>query len=372
MQDDGIKILTRLSYATPFLYLDLARVEQAYRNFTEFMPNVRVHYAMKCNPAEGILQRLQAIGSSFEIASFTELCALMRIGVHPRDVIFSNPVKVPADIRNAHNAGLDRFSFDSRAELDKLAHYAPGARAFVRIQTVAADSTVPSEGKFGIAPNKALELMGYAVKLGLKPYGIAFHVGSQMVRARAWEEPIRASGALMRELQKRDIFIEMLDMGGGFPAAHGGTIPTLATFATVIKRAVKQHLPYPAQLVIEPGRGLVGNAGVMVATVIGLAERANGNWAHLDVGAFNGMMEALESQNNLHFPLADSKNSRKKQRFNLTGPSCDSQDTIMFNVELSHNLTVGDKVFIGTAGAYTTSYASRFNGFEIPGVYYAT
>jgi ornithine decarboxylase len=211
-----------------------------------------------------------------------------------------------------------------------------------------------------------------ALQLGLKPYGIAFHVGSQMLDTKAWEAPIRQSGTLMRELQKHYITIEMLDMGGGFPASHGDNIPALTAFAAVITTAVTEHLPYPVQLVVEPGRGLVGNAGVMVATVIGTAERSSGTWVHLDVGAFNGMMEALESQNSLIFPLADSKNSPKKRPFNLTGPSCDSQDTIMFGAKLSHNITVGDRVFIGTAGAYTTSYASRFNGFEIPGVYYAS
>jgi ornithine decarboxylase len=163
----------------------------------------------------------------------------------------------------------------------------------------------------------------------------------------------------------------MLDMGGGFPASHGVTTPAAQEFATVINDSIKQYLPYEVDLVIEPGRGLVGDAGVMVTSVIGLAERPGAMWVHVDVGAFNGMMEALESQNKLIFPVADSKNSIKKQSFVLTGPSCDSQDTIMFDTQLSHDIAVGDKVFIYTAGAYTTSYASRFNGFDIPAVYCA-
>ncbi len=361
--------LAQLQHQTPFLYVDLGLIEKAYSTFTKALPDVRVHYAVKCNPDQHILERLQSLGGSFEIASFTELTSLMRLGVHPQDVIFSNPVKVPADIRNAYNAGLRCYSFDSQTELDKLAQHAPGSHVCVRIKTVPANSEVPSEGKFGIDIQKAADLMRQAAKMGLQPYGIAFHVGSQMLQPQAWAQAITQSASLMRTLQKHNITITMLDMGGGFPAAHGTGIPPFADFANVITQTIKAQLPYHVQLVIEPGRGMVGNAGIMVATVIGLAERPDGNWVHVDVGAFNGMMEALESQNKLLFPLTDSKNSPQKRLYNLTGPSCDSQDTIMFGAELSQDITVGDRVFIHTAGAYTTSYASRFNGFDIPQVY---
>lgn len=355
--------------ATPYLHVDLSRVESAYKAFTQAMPHIRVYYAMKCNPHKDILARLHALDCSFEIASYNELAALIAVGVHPQDAIFSNPVKVPRDIARAFKVGLHRFSFDSKAELQKIAAAAPGADVFVRIKTIAADSDVPSEGKFGIATDMALDLMVYARQLGLNPYGIAFHVGSQMLRPKAWQEPIKQSATLMRELKKHGITITMLDMGGGFPANHAVNLPTAADFAATIQQAIKTHLPYPVDLVIEPGRALVGDAGTMVATVIGLAERPDGTWVHVDVGAFNGMMEALESQNKLLFPVTDSKDSSTKMRCNLTGPSCDSQDTILFGAELSHNIAVGDKVFIHTAGAYTTSYASRFNGFTIPKVY---
>jgi ornithine decarboxylase len=365
----GMVRLSKLTHATPFLAIDLTRVEKAYQSFATLMPNVRIHYAMKCNPDDRILQRVHAIGGTFEVASYAELSQLIYLGVDPGDVIFSNPVKVPADIRNAHEAGLHCFGFDSQTELDKIAECAPGADVYVRLKTVPANSEVHSEGKFGIDADAALKLMKYAELIGLKPYGIAFHVGTQMLRPEEWKEPIKRSAKLMKELESAGITIRMLDMGGGFPAHHGDNIPDIAEFAEIINDSLKKYLPYEVELVIEPGRALVGDAGVMVATVIGVAERTGTKWVHLDVGAFNGMMEALESQNELSFPLADSKNSTSKATYNLTGPSCDSQDTIMFNIELSENLAVGDKVFLYTAGAYTTSYASRFNGFDIPAVH---
>ncbi|HSX34719.1 MAG TPA: type III PLP-dependent enzyme [Candidatus Saccharimonadales bacterium] len=356
------------AHPTPYLLMDLQRVQAAWEHFHRLMPAVRTHYAMKCNPDAKILSRLHAIGSAFEIASFTELKDLIKIGVQPADVIFSNPVKIPADIRRAYKAGLRRFSFDSITELHKLQHHAPDAQVYVRLQTVPAKSVVPSEGKFGVPAKQALQLMKQARNMGLQPFGIAFHVGSQMLDPTEWSAAIQQSGALMRQLQNENISIQMLDMGGGFPAHHSSPTPELEAFASEINSATTT-LPYPVELVIEPGRGLVGDAGVMVTSVIGIAERNGATWLHLDVGAFNGMMEALETQNQLLFPLADSKSSKKKARYHLTGPSCDSQDTILFNAELSANLELGDKVFIYTAGAYTTSYASRFNGFNIPKVY---
>jgi ornithine decarboxylase len=111
---------------------------------------------------------------------------------------------------------------------------------------------------------------------------------------------------------------------------------------------------------------LVAESGVLVASVIGTARRFGHKWVHLDVGAFNGMMESLETHNTLRFPVRDSLDSPDRESCHLTGPSCDGQDTILYNVQLSRDLATGDRVFIGNAGSYTTSYASNFNGFCIP------
>lgn len=360
--------LRELLYPTPYLLMDLDVVEQAYRQFVQLLPGVHVHYAMKCNPDRGILKRLHQVGCNFEIASFAELQELLDIGVNPAAVLFSNPVKMISHIVQASAAGTYRFSFDSVAELDKIAVAAPGASVYVRVATTPANSLVPSEGKFGVTASEAFELMQYAKRVGLVPYGIAFHVGSQMHDPVAWTHAITESGRLMSRLQTAGMPVRMLDIGGGFPAQYDGDPINLRAITTAISSALV-GLPYQTEVVIEPGRALVGNAGVMVATVIGLAERKGVRWVHLDVGAFNGMMEALESENQLLFPVQDSRGGRLR-RCHITGPSCDSQDTILFDARLSDELAIGDQVYLYTAGAYTTSYASRFNGFDLPKVYY--
>lgn len=355
---------------TPYLTLDFTIVTEAYRKLQEALPSVGIHYAIKSNPDAALARHIAALGGGFEIASATEMDLLQHCGVKPADMLYTNPVKMIDHIARAHKAGVWRYSFDSLAELKKLAEHAPGAAVFVRIVAPKHDSVVASEGKFGIDVTTATELMIAAQNLGLKPYGIAFHVGSQMESPQPWTPAIKEAAKLMRALQTHGITIEMLDIGGGFPGFYGQKLPSIAEYGAHIMQAIADNVPYKVQIVAEPGRYIAANAGVLTTTVIGVAQRGNKTWLHLDVGAFNGMMEALETQNTLRFPVTDSLKAAKKVLYNLTGPSCDSQDSILFDVELSEGLQIGDTVFIHSAGAYTTCYASTFNGFTIPETQY--
>jgi ornithine decarboxylase len=361
--------LAELRHPTPYLLMDLDAVDRAYLAITNTLTDVAIRFAVKCNPDARILRRLHSAGSGFEIASYSELQTLTSLGVRAEDLIFSSPVKPWKHIWEAARAGVWRFAFDSTSELNKLAEHAPGAAVYVRLATSGLDSKVPSEGKFGVGGRQAIELMQYARSLGLEPYGIAYHVGSQMTDPRAWEEATRRSAAVLRELQAHDITLRMLNIGGGFPARYAEEVPDLAAYGACIRQAVDRYLPYPIQLCAEPGRALVAEAGVLVASVIGTAERAGKCWIHLDVGAFNGMIETLLTQNRLIYPLEDSRASVDLCLYNITGPTCDSQDTMFFGVSLSRGLVPGDQVYIYTAGAYTTCYASAFNGFSAPTIH---
>ena len=361
--------LGKLDHPTPYLLMDLDAVEGAYHAITDALPDVTIRYATKCNPDPRILRRLHTAGSGFEIASCSELQTLIGLGVRAEDVIFSSPVKPWKHIREAASAGVWRFAFDSATELEKLATHAPGAAVYVRLATGSPGSKVPSEGKFGVSGGQAVELMQTASTLGLQPYGIAYHVGSQMTQPNAWEDATRRAAAVLRALQAHGITLRMLNIGGGFPARYTDPVPDLADYGACIRQAVARHLPYPIQLCAEPGRALVAEAGVLVTTIIGTAERASRSWLHLDVGAFNGMMETLLTQNRLVYPLADSGAAAERGAYHITGPTCDSQDTMFFGVSLSRDLVPGDLVYIYTAGAYTTCYASTFNGFSVPMIY---
>ena len=182
----------------------------------------------KCNPDARILGRLHAAGAGFEIASSLELHTLTGLGVRADDVIFSNPVKPWRQIREAARAGVWRFAFDSATELEKLAEHAPGAAVYVRLATGGPGSKVPSEGKFGVGGGQAISLVRHARSLGLEPYGVAYHVGSQMTDPTAWEGATRQSGAVLRELETHGIRLRMLNIGGGLPARYNDELPDLS------------------------------------------------------------------------------------------------------------------------------------------------
>lgn len=363
--------LGRLEYETPFLCIDLDAVAQRFATFRRELPGVDVHYAMKCNPDPKLLAHLRGLGCQFEIASRSELDALRAVEVEPRSLLFSNPVRHAAHTRYAADQGVHRFAFDSECELASLAQNAPGASVYVRLATDAADSKVRSEGKFGVSVTTAQRLMLKAREYGLRPYGVAFHVGSQVEQPELWRVAVRRSAELMVRMQADGIRIEMLNLGGGFPAFHRVGLPSIGQIARVIREALASELPYaPETLVVEPGRGLVSDAGVMVSTVIGVARRREETWVHLDLGGFT-LLEALESGHTLDYPVADSIGSKTRMTSHITAATCDSMDTIVYdNRALSAGLGRGDRVFIYAAGAYTTSYASTFNGFTQPRIYY--
>jgi ornithine decarboxylase len=354
--------------ATPYLLLDLARARESFQALAAALPGMAVHYAVKANPHRRLLACLHRAGCRFEAASWAEVRAVIRAGVDPATVLFTHPVKPAGDIARAGKAGVWRFAADSDTELHKIARHAPGSAVLLRLDT-GAGGTVGDQGKFGVPPGQVVRLARLARSLGLDPYGLAFHVGSQMMDPKAWDGPIRQCAQIMTTLAADGIRLAMLDVGGGFPVRYDTDPPPLAEYATAISSAVAQ-LPYPVALACEPGRAIAAPAGTMVTSVIGAAWRRGTLRVSLDVGAFHGLIEALESGRELRFPVAvPAADDRTLVPCTLTGPSCDSQDTILDQVWLP-SPEAGDRVLIGNSGAYTTCYSGRstFNGYPAPAV----
>lgn len=366
----GPRALAGLDLPTPFLAVDLNTVTDRYTAFTAAIPGVSTFYAMKCNPSAEILGTLASLGSSFEVASIGELRMLQEIGVDPAEVLFSNPIKPPAAIVEARKAGLWRFSFDSEGELHKLARLAPGAAVYIRLRVDDSTSSFPLSRKFGADAHEARGLLLLARELGLRPYGVTFHVGSQSGTTSAWRQAIGAAGQLMAALATDGIHLEMLDLGGGFPARYVERVPSLGQIAGAILPAIDELLPYrPNVIAAEPGRHLVAESAVMVSSVLGREVRGGEHWLYLDIGAYHGMMETLQTGQQWRFPLWTSRTDHAvvpHLPFTVTGPSCDSSDTMFYGVDLPSTIDVGDRLYIGSAGAYTLSYASNFNGFPAP------
>lgn len=353
---------------TPFLAYDLTLVTaQVHALRDAFGGRVGLRYAVKCNPDDRVLQTVAAAGAGFEVASAAELALTTATGADPGEVLYSNPVKPPAHVRAAFEAGVRRYAVDSHEELLKLAQHAPGAEVFVRLQVDDSSSTFPLSSKFGTTHDEARRLLVEARRLGLVPSGLTFHVGSQCTDVDAWAHAVRLCGPVLSGLLRDGIELQLLDLGGGFPAHYDAAgVPDLEEVAGRALEAV-DGLPYvPAELLCEPGRALVAEAATMATSVIGRTERGGRHWVYLDVGAYNGLMECAQTSGRMAFPLRTDRPDGPHVRCTVTGPSCDSSDTLFRDALLPADLEVGDRVYIGSAGAYSLCYAAPFNGFPVP------
>lgn len=350
---------------TPFLAMDKLRIHHDYEQFIRSMPNAKVFYAVKTNSHKTVLKMMHALGSGFEISSELELEALLRMGVAPHKIISSNPLKTVPFIKSAHDAGIRHFAFDSVDEINKLRDHAPGSKVYVRLVVSNEGSQWPLSRKFGVESGKAVELLAAAAREQLVPYGITFHVGSQCVDEQSWADAITKSKSVWDMARTEGVELKMINIGGGFPIEYLDSIPSVDQISSVIKTSLEKQFPPDIAIFIEPGRAVVGEAGTIASTVIAKARRNEENWLYIDIGVFNGLMESIGG---IQYSLSTERKGPLK-KWILAGPSCDSMDIISNEVHLPE-LEIGDRVYITSAGAYTTAYASEFNGFPIPKTYF--
>jgi ornithine decarboxylase len=354
---------------TPCLVVDLDTIAESYELLCRCLASASIYYAVKANPAPEIVAMLAARGSNFDVASPAEIKLCLGHGATPERLSFGNTIKKERDIAFAYEAGVRLFAFDSAAELEKLARGAPGARVFCRILVSCEGADWPLSRKFGCAPEMAVGLLRRARDLGLDPYGVSFHVGSQQTDLGQWDTAVGAVARMFTLLAETDISLKMVNIGGGFPAQYRGRIASLSQYAQAVTDALTRHfgnrLP---EIIVEPGRSLVGDAGIIQSEVVLIADKGDGGgkrWVYLDVGKFNGLAETMGESIKYRIE-APAERCGRPAPVVIAGPTCDSADILYEHTDyrLPEDLAVGDKLAILSAGAYTASYASvGFNGF---------
>lgn len=363
------QFLRECAPATPCLVLDVDRVAENYARLRAALPLARIYYAVKANPAAPILARLTALGSAFDAASFEEVEACLAAGARPDAISYGNTVKKASAIAAAHRAGVTMFAFDSEPELLKIAKHAPGARVYCRILVENKGAEWPLSRKFGCELDMARELMVKAGELGLDPYGISFHVGSQQTSTAAYEGAIARVAMLFTDLKEAGVKLRMVNLGGGYPVRYRQEVPAIDDFGAAIMGAMTQHfgndLP---EMVIEPGRFLVGDAGVVSSEVVLVSRKGKDDpvrWVYLDIGRFGGLAETEGEA--IRYAIRTPHDGGADGPVTIAGPTCDSADTLYekSNYRLPLALRDGDRVELLATGAYVTTYASQgFNGFR--------
>ena len=369
------RFLSEQQPATPCLVLDVDRVEANFRALRRALPLARIYYAVKANPARPVLERLVSLGSSFDAASYEEVAGCLDAGARAEAISYGNTIKKASAIRAAFQRGVTLFAFDSAEELAKLATNAPGARVYCRILVANEGADWPLSRKFGTTVEHARELMLRAGEMGLDPYGLSFHVGSQQTTTRAYEVAIGKVAMLFTDLTEAGVNLRMMNLGGGFPTRYRDPVPEIDQFGDAIVTAMTEHfgnaLP---EMLIEPGRFIVGDAGLVSAEVVLVSRRDPHDpvrWVYLDIGRFGGLAETEGEA--IKYRITTPHDGTALGPVAIAGPTCDGADILYerSNYRLPLALATGDRVELLSTGAYVTTYASqRFNGFAPLAEYY--
>ncbi|NKX43356.1 type III PLP-dependent enzyme [Roseicyclus persicicus] len=354
-------------FERPTLVIDLDRVETQYRALATGLGPAAIHYAVKANPAPEIIDRLIALGSHFDAASRGEIELCLGLGAHPDTISFGNTVKRVSDIAFAHRAGITLFAADASEEIEKIAAHAPGAEVYIRLLVEASGADWPLTRKFGTTRDTALRLMAQARDLGLRPAGLSFHVGSQTRDPAMWGATLDQVAAVWQAAEEAGFALDLLNIGGGFPAFYGEAIPHPTAYAGAVMAQVAQRFPEGIRIMAEPGRGMVAEAGMIAAEVLLVARKSEDDlhrWVYLDIGKFSGLAETMDEA--IRYQFVTPHDGEATGPCILAGPSCDSADVLYEKrpVALPMALKSGDRVLIRNCGAYTSSYSSvGFNGF---------
>ncbi|WP_395667006.1 type III PLP-dependent enzyme [Methylocella sp.] len=368
MTDRILEFLRNRREDGPCLVVDLDVVRENYLAFARAMPDTRVYYAVKANPDPAVLALLAGLGSCFDTASVVEIQQALAAGATADRISFGNTIKKERDIQRAYELGVRLYAVDCEAEVEKVARAAPGSKVFCRLLCDGDGAEWPLSRKFGCDVELAPRVLEHAHRLGLVAHGLSFHVGSQQRNPAMWDGALKAASTIFKDLAERGVVLQMVNLGGGFPTRYLKAVPGVRTYAQTIMDSLRKHfgnsLP---ETIIEPGRGMVGNAGVIEAEVVLISKKSDDDrvkWVYLDIGKFNGLAETMDEM--IRYPIKTPFDGDETEPCVLAGPSCDSVD-VLYEKDPYHlpvSLEIGAKVLIEGTGAYTTTYSCvGFNGF---------
>ena len=362
---NGVENLIRSAlrkHKTPFMLIRRSLIEKQYQRFRKCLPDVTPYYAIKANPYSAVIKAFAGLGAGFDVASAAEMKEVLRFRVSPTKIIFANTIKSPEDIAFSHRRRVRLMTFDNEPELYKIARHYPGARVIVRIKVANEGSVIELSLKFGADPDQAFFLLRKAKALGLVPFGVSFHVGSQSTNVENYLQALEITANIFNEAEENGLPLKIVDIGGGFPIQHFDNEigVNFERMASQIRREMKAHFDRSVRFIAEPGRFLVGPAGILVTQVIGRTFRNNKNYYYLNDGIYADFSGMIFDHCRYEF-----KTLRRGHKFlsTLAGPTCDSFDTLSANEEIPE-LYVGDVVYVKNIGAYSCASATAgFNGF---------
>lgn len=358
---------------TPFYLYSTATLVRHFRLFDEALawgPHL-VCYAMKAASNQAILKTLAEEGAGMDVVSGGEYARARAAGVPGERIVFSGVGKTEREIRDALDGGIRQFNVESEPEMRAISRIATalGVEAPIALRvnpdvdakTHAKIATGKSENKFGIPIAKARAAYAEAASLpGLKVVGIDVHIGSQLTQLEPFEQAYRKVAELTEVLRADGHEITRLDLGGGLgiPYTRSNEAPPLPTdYGAMVQRTVG-HLG--CEIEIEPGRLIVGNAGILVSRTIYVKEGEGRNFLILDAAMNDLLRPAMYEAHHDIVPVIEAAPGVEMAPFDVVGPVCESGDTFAKGRDLPP-VTAGDLVAFRSAGAYGAVMASEYN-----------
>ncbi|EKO3484689.1 type III PLP-dependent enzyme [Vibrio fluvialis] len=348
-------------FGAPLLMLDCDIIRQQYRALSSALPNVTLHFALKPLPHPVVVRTLLQEGASFDLATTGEVELVAQEGVPAERTIHTHPIKRDADIRDALAYGCNVFVVDNLNELAKFKAYRDDVELLVRLSFRNSEAFADLSKKFGCSAEQALTIIEMAKEWNIRIKGLSFHVGSQTTNPQKYVEAIHTCKEVMEQVVERGLpALSTLDIGGGFPVNYTKQVMPIDQFCVPINEALAE-LPETVQVIAEPGRFIVAQSMMSVASVMGQAERDGQTWYYLDDGVYGSFSGLIFDD--AQYPLVTLKQEGECAPSVLAGPTCDSIDVIAENILLP-KLDNGDLIVGRMMGAYTSATATDFNFFK--------
>jgi len=366
------RALQRLAkqHGTPLFVVDHAELRRNYALFKKHLPRVQAYYAVKANPDAAIVKTLFEAGASFDVASLPEFRVVYQYIAHlpARErqdwiwdkIIYANPIKATETLQE-----LDPYrplvTYDNSEEIKKISRYAPHAGLALRLKVPNTGAMVELSSKFGAAPGEAVDLILEADRAGLTVEGLSFHVGSQTTNFDDYVAALNLAANVFREAKDRGYAkMNLIDIGGGFPAPYDATVKPFRDLARLINREIDRLFPKDIQILAEPGRFMVATAGTAVSKIIGKARRDGKLCYYIDDGVYHTFSGVIFDH--LQYHLQSFKKG-PAEICSVFGPTCDALDVVSMAENLPNNLELGDLLFSQNIGAYSAASSTYFNGF---------
>ena len=357
---------------TPVYVYSQTAMEDAYREFAGALAGLdaKICYGVKANANLAVIRTLARLGAGADVVSGGELARAVAAGIRPSDIVFSGVGKTRDEMAQALTAGIGQLNVESEAELAALGEVAHGlgaaAPTALRVNPdVAADTadkiaTGRYEHKFGIPIEDAARVYEQGCRTpGIRMVGLAIHIGSQILDLSPFRSAFAALADCVRGLRRAGLAVERLDLGGGLGIAYiDETPPGLGDFADIVRDTVGA---LGCGIVVEPGRRLVGNAGLLLTRVLYSKETPEKRFVIVDAAMNDLLRPTLYRAEHGVVPVAARAGGEETRPVDVVGPVCETGDYLARGVELPA-LEEGDLVAIEGAGAYGAVMASQYNG----------